>query len=1493
MRLKNPPHLAKLGVSGSGEGRHPRTVASVWGLFKKRSAESDEQQHGSSAEQSSQDSYSTEPLPDFEQVRRRLAEQEMLSASELDDASGAAAASRITSRAMHDEIDGDVKELDDLNTEQSASEFVTSAVAQRQARRRAEEERAQQDSDAAAVEPAVEVPSGQAAAGDAPNDDRVTIPSVPSREEIDAAVETIAQQWLDELAVVGGAAPLRYFSDEAGTFIELTSAHPGGIAMFAAGKTTHLSNLVRETHAFREARDAADLIAQKSVELLASRAMSTVQLATGIAEWTHEGIHHRAPVLIRPVTLRRVGRDYEVALKGRQHVNPSLVQLLARQHGIRLHPATILELAQGSDSFLPQQVFEHVRHEGAHISGFSVSARAVIASFGDAADAMLDDARLPESLDEGSLAKPGTNILRALAGDPRAVHRVARAQVTPEDRPSPDLRDPASERLLLDADTEQERIVDAISAGNTMAVETLPGTGLTQTVVNSLGQLVADGKRVLVVSPRSSSLRAIRQRLRGVGLEGLAVTPRTLRRDAIAAIARNEKAERPSTGELDDALVRLRHVLVDYRAALTNVDPSLGVSALDALEELSRLELIDEPPATTARIDREGIERIARRRDEAASMLRELGALGQFKYGPDDSPWYGVSFASTEETREAKTTAKRLAESEVAEIVERARELISRTHLRPAETFAELGIYLRLLVDIRETLDRFKPDVFDRSLTELIKATGPRRDNADMTSQRRRQLRQLARDYVRPGLQPGELHEALTLIQRQRILWHRYVEDGAAPEVPTGIEEVRAEYRRVAGALQSIDGPLMDAGRSSLANLPFDELFEQLDELAAESEVLNNLQERLRITEQLDVLGLGELVHDLAERHVAPELVDSELELAWWQSVLEDRLKGDKALLNANTRVLTRLESDFRVVDQAHTESSAGQLAWSLAESWKVALVDYQDEAEALRGMLRKAGVSSRMLATHAGHLSRSITPVWLTTPYDVPLISDDIEFDVVMIVDAGTVSVAEAVGAIRRGRQLVAFGDPVTEFPASFSIAVEPKARVVEAQEASSEAELRAREEDSIFNRLAQVAPVYALTRSYRAGGEDLAELVNNRFYEGRIRSIPWAGTFLGYPSLSYSFVEGGTGMADEITGAVESPDAEVTRVIELVIDHAIHRPRESLMVITASTRHARRVNQAVYSLAAKRPELTSFLTHERGEPFVVTTLEQASGLSRDRVLFSLGFGRTPHGRVLSSFGILSSAHGERALAIGMTRARRSLTIISSLAPSEFDPSRMTRGTLGLAQILGEAEERANAAERRELAARTSSNLEEDEHAAPMLLDLARRLHGFGMRVELAYRERVPLVAAYGGRAIAIDTDGLDAVVAADREPTLRESLRLRPELLKRLGWYYIRVHAFELFADPDAVARRIAVALQVPIPSERDELDGPRVSGELQRGSGHLEARPDAAELDAPESDKVRELTGQEPAGATAMDAAPQAEVADDEPDLNDTNAVPGPPR
>src|SRR5690606_2979041 len=223
-----------------------------------------------------------------------------------------------------------------------------------------------------------------------------------------------------------------------------------------------------------------------------------------------------------------------------------------------------------------------------------------------------------------------------------------------------------------------------------------------------------------------------------------------------------------------------------------------------------------------------------------------------------------------------------------------------------------------------------------------------------------------------------------------------------------------------------------------LVNQPIPELTGWLSGLAADSDAQSSLQERAELRTTLNDLQIQPLIEDLSSRHVAEEQVAAELELAWWQSALESLLDADRALLGANTTVLDRLEADFRLVDEAHAAGSSQLLAWQLAENWNIGLVDGPVEATARKRELRQSSIPWEQLTATAPHLSRPFAPVWLASPYEVDQITDTMPFDTVILVDAGAVTLAETVGAIRRAKQAVAFGDPVTQTPAAFTTRVE-----------------------------------------------------------------------------------------------------------------------------------------------------------------------------------------------------------------------------------------------------------------------------------------------------------------------------------------------------------------------------------------------------------------------------------------------------------------------
>uniref|UniRef100_UPI00313EAC40 AAA family ATPase n=1 Tax=Frigoribacterium sp. CFBP 8751 TaxID=2775277 RepID=UPI00313EAC40 len=1188
--------------------------------------------------------------------------------------------------------------------------------------------------------------------------------------------EPVWNTWRESLRRVGGSSTLLHFGDSQRSRIELSTTHPGGLAQFITGKTTLLSSLIRDDLALRTARAAAGEIAAKGLELSTVRGIDAVHLAIGVAAWSFAGEDFRAPVLLRPLAIRRHGRDFEVKLLGEPFLNPALVDALHDQFGITLDAESFVSLASREGSFTPNPVIDRLRGLTAHLEWFTVQPRLVVSTFAEVSTEMALDAR-----------ELGHPVLDALAGNPMAIRQVEEAYrpttATPQDE-----RSPETDTLLLDADPEQENVVAQIAAGNSVVVKTLPGTGGTQTIVNAVGRLVSQNKRVLVVSARRATLRGITSRLTDVGLPGVAVSPTTLRRDVIRSISRNEKATHPQMGEVDDALVRLRKVLVDYRGALSRRDPELGVSVLDCLTELSRLALLPAAPATTARLSRRSIAAMVDGRGRVAETMVGAANLGEFKYGPGDSPWYGARFTESVGAGDAHQLAKNLHHRDLPRLLERAEEVIGSTRMRPFESVSELGVYLRLLTEIRDTLDKFMPVVFDRSVAELVAATAPKREAPDMSSANRRRLKKLAREYVRPGVHIADLHGALQRIQQQRVVWQRYVSAGTPPEVPTGIADTHVLHQQVSQDLERLDGPLGLTGDDGLTEIGIVELQQRLEALAAESDVLQNLQERTELMTTLRDLELTPLITDLANRHVPEHQVAAELELAWWRSALESLLEADRALLGANTAMLDRLEADFRLVDEAHAAGSAQLLAWLLAENWKIGLVDWPDEASALKNLLRQGHLTARLLHDAAPHLSRAVAPVWVASPYEVHTIADTVPFDTVVLVDAGATTLAENVGAIRRGKQTVAFGDPVTQTPSEFDIGVVPGKPPVDADEEA----LATSHSESALARLATLLPTLSLTRSYRAGGEDLAELVNRRFYGGRIESLPWAGSFLGHGSIALDYVSGGTAVPDPESGAVESVDAEVDRVVSLVLEHARTRPSESLMVLTASAKHAIRVQQAVLTAVSGHKDLTEFVVGDRSEPFMIATLEQSVAQSRDHVVFSIGYGRTPHGRVLSDFGPLGQPGGERLLAVAMTRARRSMVIVTCFQPGDIDSSRMGHGTVALSEILTEVQ------------ARTSAEHVPDD-SEPMLVDLARRLEVKGIPVALGHRGKLGLVAAHDGVCVTIETD------TTLSRTSLRESLRSRPEVLRRLGWHYIRVHAFQLFTDPDAVAERVAEVLGI----------------------------------------------------------------------------------
>jgi hypothetical protein len=248
----------------------------------------------------------------------------------------------------------------------------------------------------------------------------------------------------------------------------------------------------------------------------------------------------------------------------------------------------------------------------------------------------------------------------------------------------------------------------------------------------------------------------------------------------------------------------------------------------------------------------------------------------------------------------------------------------------------------------------------------------------------------------------------------------------------------------------------------------------------------------------------------------------------------------------------------------------------------------------------------------------------------------------------------------------------------------------------------------------------------------------------------------------------------------------------VELIFNHALWHPQQSLLVASASKVHADRVRAAVVAGLQTRNSLAEFFDSHGREKFEVTPIAELTHRIADRVIFSLGFGRTSHGAVLSNFGQLSEPDGRRHLANLLVSARDQITVVSCFGADDVPSDRLQGGASILKDLLLSTE-----AQREPI----------QQTVDPMLSDLSLRLKKLGARVDDSFSRELPLVVSYAKTSAIIEPDW--SIPGQSRT----EKFRIRPGLLTSMGWKYVRVYSFELFSDPQAVAIRIAEQLGLQV--------------------------------------------------------------------------------
>ncbi len=1217
--------------------------------------------------------------------------------------------------------------------------------------------------------------------------------SAPSDAPVGLAQALAA--WRAELTGLGGPSPLLLPGDLQADALDLGHAHPSGIASFLAGRATRLSHLFREPGALDDARRRARSIRLASHALADEHGLRACVLAVGLASWRDpSGTVVSTPVLLRPLELRPRGSgavDYELDLADPVRTNPALVREL-RRRGVDVDATHLARLAQRQHGFDPAPSLERLRAlTRSAAPGIEVRASLLITALVDVAPALVAD------LDREAPDLARSDVPLALAGDRGAVERLAvQAQRARDAHRGPAL----DEVRVLPLDPSQRAAVAGVLAGASLRVEAGPGTGATQVAAATVAALVGAGRRVLLVPGQQVEVEDVAARLAPLGLGHLVLggpgrePDDRWRTGGLPAVGGGGRAPgQPAPGPAEE--------LAAATTALHARRQPWGVSVLDAFAALTRLDAEDAPPTTAVTLPRSALAAMGgRERDRLGELLREAVELGALSVTAGDTPWSGADLTDPGEAEAALTTVAELRSQVLPDLRSQVRVISRATGLREPRSVAEADELLRLMADVRSTLDQFTPHVYDRPVTELVDATSSGDDRlargVRMGLIARRRAERTAYELLRPGVVPNDLHEALLIADASRrawLSWQLPETAGALPVVPRGLPQTEALFEAAAADLAALAPTLATtAGGGDLLAGTWEQLEERLAQLEQDAGALEVLPRRTALMVALRSAGLAPLLEDLRVRSVPAGRVAAELRRSWWISLLEAAIDDDPALGGLDASRRAELVTALRTAERRRTIGAAG------------------------------------LVADAAGHLARQGSPPCrvsspLALPHEVPASE---QHDVVLFLGAHRTGVPEAVLAMASAPQVVVIGDPGGLPVAHFS----PRGTAVTGAPAPPP-------RTSVLEALAGRLPTQRLEEQHRMPAElaSVAALVpGSATGRAGLPGVP------GRVAALLSHVPGGTG-APDATGSVESPDGEVSRVVDLVSEHARDRPDLSLGVIALTRGHARRIADAVRAAYTHRPELHAFLGAGAGEleeRFVVTDVERSGDTVRDAVIVTIGFGPTALGRFDHRLGPLDGPGGTRRLAVALTRARARTTLVTSVSSAQLEPHRLaSAGGKALRAVVVALEERA----------RTIPPTPEPRDALlarllPELLGSGASYGASGEPGDDAAHGRVPgqresppavrvwvpdggvvdlLVtghhapsgaAAHAGVAVLTDLfaageggrDGaVDPAAVVQREVAL-------PMELARLGWRVARLGAVELFTDPVTAARRVREELE-----------------------------------------------------------------------------------
>lgn len=1185
--------------------------------------------------------------------------------------------------------------------------------------------------------------------------------------------------------------------------LELTHAHPSGIAqLFASGKVT-LQALFRDSGMLRAAGRRLDRVFEDRDNKAHENGVSELSLVVGVASWS--GNH--VPVLTYPVrVIRDSGKDETYAtiyFSGNVRLNHALV-LRLQERGVNLSEDALFDGAN-YESGTPETsaVFDAICASARSVfPDFDIERDIVLGCFTDSGSRFLaESAQILQALKVGNV---GNTMIDAVAGDERALKELAandRQEYSPLDV------DPHCEYEVGDVDNVVRYASGLAANGVSLALDVDAGSDSASIAAAISSRCVLAGKSILYVPNVMEQQRRFRHALSANEISSLALDvsdshlAKHVDSQLIAAVGARQSVASSRFEQVCDELVGVKTRLNRYLGDLHGVDERWGVSAYQTMQNLAAIAMLPTHPCTHVRLDVAAARSLSGHLDEWAQKLHQADELGEFTIKPEDTPWFGASLFNE---NEAVAVYQRVVDV-LLKLLPAAREHVKSTVQNcgfpvPA-TAREWGRQVTVLKNLRRVLDVFQADIFERDLSAMIEASKPKavrkREGTVMGFWERRRHIKEARSLLRVGAKVDDLHEALKIVAQQAAQWRTFVPHGGWPVLPPKLDEIVSTQELLDRNLVALDAVLSTTRLGAdLENVEFTKLDERLQALHDDRASLDTLPGRCVIERDLRGVGLEDLVCDLRRRNVTGSALDGELHLAWWTTVFEDIVNSSAIISNQDGSAMQDASDRFVQVDTEHVRSVGPMVQQETLKRLCELLFSRSQEANQLHTTLasNSSGVTFTKLMNSHADLLLAAKPIMVAMPSTLTMMTEFKPIvDIVILDSVEHLSNIELLSILARARQVVVIAHKNT---------------------VSSQS----------VNDLISVLPsVHVKSRATRRSLR-LANFLENHGYGSLRHDVP-VDRMQGKVKLHQVEASGVPVMS---TGLIESSQREIDEVVSLIKQRAttftVVPSSYVLAVVTLTSVFRNRLGAELKALAIKDENMNRFLRHVR-----LVDASESVGAAATDVILSLCYAKTSHGRLLQQFGVLEEEGGKGILLDSLALARRNLDIVCAFKSSDMEDERLHQdGPKLLKELLiwaeqlddspvnptdfdeakpeydqDKAENKAEAAYARAEAFDSSV----DSFNNVLFTDLADRIRARGLCVAVNYgfdkEHSIPLVVGLPDKpfALAVLTDDMRFM---NIEST-RERHRMFAQDLEYLGWSVMNVWSVGAFVNPEKEVERV----------------------------------------------------------------------------------------